>query len=193
MAERYVTLIRHGHYERESQLLGGGDLTDKGIFQVEQLAQALRQQYPITTMYSSTLRRAVHTAHIIAKINGQMSFQQDDTLCEALFYIPTKDAQRFGDLSSEAVTAQRIRVAHAYNVYMIPAVGAADEHDVISTHGNVIRYFVMRAIGAPLELWTHIDVYHTGVTRFVVTSEEQVRLITHNEITHLPHRLWTVD
>lgn len=194
MAERHITLVRHGQYTRTDEV-GGGDLTDIGIKQAGHAGRALEEQYPITALYSSTLRRAITTAHIIANQQPDVrGFVQQDILCEAVFHVPenskTLQAQ-FADISPEMITAQRIRVAHAYDTFVKPALGEADEHDVIVTHGNVIRYFVMRVMNAPIELWANIDVYHTGLTRLLVYPSGHAKLITHNEIAHLPRHLWT--
>ncbi|MFZ4814168.1 MAG: histidine phosphatase family protein [Phototrophicaceae bacterium] len=195
MAERHITLIRHGDYDKSATDIGGGDLTPTGIEQAERVAQALVEQYPVTAIYSSTLRRAISTAHIIAIAQHKVGFSQDENLCEAVFHIPPKDEAyfaQFKDLGSEAITAQRIRVAHAYQTYVVAASTQTDEHDVLVAHGNIIRYFVVRAMNAPIDLWTQMDIYNGGITRLLVREDGQVKLVTHNEIGHLPRRLWSV-
>lgn len=61
-------LIRHGETfsNAEKRYAGHHDvgLTEKGIWQAEQLAERLAE-YPIKAIYSSDLKRAIHTATIV--------------------------------------------------------------------------------------------------------------------------------
>lgn len=193
MAERHITLVRHGRYDRSAQVEGGGDLIADGIEQARMVASIIDQHNPVTHIYSSTQRRAVSTAHIIAsRLN--LGFTQTDVLCEAVFHIPDHhDAlhHQLEGYTPEVVTAQRIRVVHAYATHVIAPSSLHDEHDVLVAHGNIIRYFAVRAMKAPIELWSNITVYNGGITRIAVNEDGVVRLVTHNEISHLPRRLWT--
>ena len=193
MAERLVTLIRHGKYHRDTTGNGGGDLVDEGYEQARFAADVIGLHYPITRIIASTLQRAITTAHIIA-VNNEMDYTQDATLSEGVFHIPEKDEAyfaQFPNLTPETVMAYRVRVAHAFDTFIQPPENGKDEHIILVSHGNVIRYFVVRSIGAPIDLWTNLDMYHCGITRLSVNENGSVRLITHNEVAHLPRRLWS--
>lgn len=196
MGERLITLVRHGRYNRGTNLPGGGDLIADGVEQAEYLADILARQYPVSAIYTSTLRRAVHTGHIIASRIPDALFIKDKILCEAVFHVPEQNYNYFArhsDISPATIATHRVRVAHAYKKYIRPVDGPQDEHDVIVGHGNVIRYFIIRAMRAPLELWAQMEIYHGSITRLLVEADGHIRLVTHNEVAHLPRHLWTTS
>jgi broad specificity phosphatase PhoE len=80
-------LVRHGETTANTEMryLGSRDdmLTDHGLFQARQLARALAQ-LPITSVYTSPLRRAADTAGEIAETLG-IEARLDNRLCEGSF------------------------------------------------------------------------------------------------------------
>ena len=78
MPERKSTrlfLVRHGatQLSAEDRFAGATDveLSEEGIFQAERLAERLADD-SITAVYSSPLKRTIHTATILAKPHGLM-------------------------------------------------------------------------------------------------------------------------
>lgn len=192
MAERIITLVRHGKYDNTRQTSSGGDLIAAGWEQAEHVARALDRPFPVTSIYSSTLQRAVTTARIVSDcLPNHIPFKQDKVLCEAVFHVP-RHGSAYSDIPPATVASHRVRMAYAYKHYVRPACGTENEHDVLVCHGNVIRYFIVRAMRAPIELWAQMDIYHGSFTRLLVEANGNVRLVTHNEVSHLPRRLWTV-
>lgn len=195
MADRYITLIRHGKHDRAVKTGAGGDLLPEGIQQAEYVADALLQQAPAATLYSSNLTRAVSTARIIAAKHRTRVIKKTNYLAEAIFHVPQKAevaASQYQHISPEVVTSHRNRMEAAYMRFMRPALKHRDEHDVLVCHGNVIRYFVVRAMNAPIDLWTQMDIHNASITRLIIRDDWSVKLITHNEIGHLPRHLWTL-
>lgn len=195
MAERIITLVRHGKHDRNNSETGGGDLLPMGCEQAEYVAAVIAQQFPVTQLVTSTLRRAIGTAQVIATRIPNVPYREDRVLCEAVYHIPKRNReyfeQQYGDITPATVAHHRVRMAYAYKTYVKAAEGSIDEHDVLVCHGNVIRYFIIRAMRAPLHLWTQMDVYNGSITRLLVQENGDVRLVTQNEVSHLPRHLWT--
>jgi len=80
-------LVRHGETaaNNEMRYLGSRDdpLTDHGLWQARQLARVLAQ-LPISSVYTSPLRRAADTAAEIARAFG-IEIRLDNRLCEGSF------------------------------------------------------------------------------------------------------------
>jgi probable phosphoglycerate mutase len=80
-------LVRHGETTANTEMryLGSRDdmLTDHGLFQARRLARALAQ-LPITSVYTSPLRRAADTAAEIAE-TLKVEARLDNRLCEGSF------------------------------------------------------------------------------------------------------------
>ena len=82
------------------------------------------------------------------------------------------------------------RSARAYQRYVTRARGA-DRHEVIVCHGNIIRYFALRALQASPEAWVNTDVNNCGLSEILVKPDGQVMLLSHNDTGHLPAELKT--
>ena len=66
-----------------------------------------------------------------------------------------------------------------------------DRHELIVCHGNIIRYLVCRAIDAPTEHWTSLDVRNTGLCEISIESNWRTTLLAFNDTGHLPASLLT--
>ncbi len=73
----------------------------------------------------------------------------------------------------------------AYQRYFKPT-RKADRHEIIVSHGNLIRYFVTRVMGAPPESWLHNDIANCGISEVIITADGKALLISHNDTGHLP-------
>ena len=70
-------VFRHGQTDSNAKKLWVGqqtdvDLNENGIRQAELLAQDLAQNVKLDAIYSSSLIRAVHTAEVVAKAQGNI-------------------------------------------------------------------------------------------------------------------------
>lgn len=85
-----LVLIRHGEAEcnvarRFGGALGCSGLSDQGRRQVVRLRDRLASEGELadaTTLYASTLPRAIETAHIISDVLGGLPVLTDERLCE---------------------------------------------------------------------------------------------------------------
>ena len=59
----------------------------------------------------------------------------------------------------------------------------------IVAHGNIIRYFAMRALQAPPEFWINMDIAQCGLSVVNVFADGRMLLQAHNDTGHLPPTL----
>jgi broad specificity phosphatase PhoE len=82
------------------------------------------------------------------------------------------------------------QAVQAIQHFFKPTKGA-DKHELVVCHGNIIRFFVVCAIGAPMEAWVNMDINHCGITEIRVDPGGGLRLVTHNDVGHLTPDLRT--
>ncbi|HEY8080368.1 MAG TPA: histidine phosphatase family protein [Labilithrix sp.] len=179
MTSRVVYLLRHGQYETESI----GVLTPLGRRQAVAAARFLGHER-FATVWSSTLPRARETADIVARELGIGPVRPTRILREGMFTkvegYPVPASEREED---------RDRAAAAWEKFFRPS--RVDRKDLLVCHGNLIRYFVCRALDAPIGKWVRMNTNHCALTRIVVRGTGAVRVVSYNETSHLPRRLVT--
>jgi len=76
---------------------------------------------------------------------------------------PTLNAKvaKESDPKEAAECARRLN--EAFNQLFVPATGAA-RSDVVVCHGDVIRYFVMKALGVDTKAWLGMSVAHASLS-----------------------------
>lgn len=142
--------------------------------------------FPIkfSSVTSSEFTRARETGDIIATKLG-MTCARDGLLNEgtpAATGYPTKPNQA-------GVDAQ---LAQAWQEYVTPAVGAP-RHELLVCHGNVIRWFVCRALGVDPRQWRQMEIANSSITIIEIRPDSSVRLLMFNDISHVPvaRQSWT--
>ncbi len=177
MATKTVYLLRHGQYyqikrplsERNApavdplddaaEVQRDGGLTPAGVQQAELTAQRL-QDLPIDCIYASTLPGAMQTAAIIAQAQPQVETAVYRDLWECIPHVPAKLAAKAEKYSAAVLKQDQEQATAAFARYFPSSHNAADRHEVIVCHGNLIRYFVCRALQVTLDAWVNMD---TGV------------------------------
>ncbi len=180
MTLRRLILIRHGQYEEEDG--GTYDLTPLGRRQAEK-ARRYVEGRNVDRIVSSSMVRARTTAGIIAK--GR-SITTTKLLAECL---PTAVPGYLAEPSE--LRENRARLDLAYEKFVKPS--KKKRTDVLVCHGNVIRYFVCKAIGAPIASWIRLGIHHCSVTEIVVRADGRMALLSYNETGHLPKKMRTMS
>ena len=178
MARRLVLMVRHGQYDLAQGDEGG--LTTVGEEQARHTAELL-SGYDFDLAVASNLRRARETAAIFTGVTG-LKFKSSALLQEGF---PTKVPGRTlrGPLD-------RPRLDEAFDKYMKPGRKKRSVA-LLVCHGNVIRYFVCRALKIPASRWLSLGTNHGAVTRIVVQSDGRMGVASFNESSHFPSRLVT--
>jgi serine/threonine-protein phosphatase PGAM5 len=182
---RYVCLVRHGHYERVDSL---DDRTANGLDALgREQAKLVGKRLaavpaPWGTFVSSDYTRARETADDIGALLGRVP-QRDSLIqeCTPPSSRPGLDAER----SPEDLAACLANLEAAWAKYFAPSP-LEDTHDLLVCHGNVIRWFVNRALGNDTRHWTSMDIGHASLTVIAVRPDGTTRVVAFSDVGHLP-------
>ena len=189
---RYVYLIRHGMYDRVDSLddRTANGLNALGVEQARLLGERLRA-LPVRPrlLVSSGLRRARETGDELGRILG-LPCARDSLIEECSPPSLADTASTKADRNeAEACTATLER---AWQRYMQPSP-EGDAHDLVVCHGNVIRWFVGRALQADPKRWITMSIGNASLTILAVRPDGSTRLVMYSDVGHLPvdEQTWT--
>lgn len=188
----YVYLIRHGIYDRDTTADDrvGNALNALGHQQAHSIGTRLAK-LPVRpgTLISSDLTRARETADDMGA-ELRMASTRDTLLRECT---PTSDrADYMSNHSAEEIALCDANLAAAFAKYARPTPGA-DRHDVLVCHGNVIRWFVGRALGLDVKRWHVMEIANGSLTILAVHPDGTARLVIFSDVGHLApaQQTWT--
>ncbi len=184
---RYLYLIRHGSYR------SGNGLSELGMQQSSFVREYFRD-ITVSAIHCSILQRAVETAEIIRTGFPNLELQATRLLNESIPTVPEAMREYVTesrpDLTPEKLAENRERADRAFEKFFQPSP-AQDLHEVIVSHGNLIRYLVCRALDVDTDAWRHMRPYHCGISRFAINKSHGCVMISFNEMGHIPRDLWT--
>ena len=175
---RTLVLLRHGQYDVTSL----GSLTALGRDQAKHAGGFLART-KFDAMWSSTLVRAKETAAIVG-VDLDMPGRPTALLREGMY---TK--LEGYDITPEERREDRERAEKAWKKFF--RTSRTDRTELLVCHGNLIRYFVCRAMGISIAKWVKLNSHHCALTRIVVRGTGAVRVVSYNETAHLPDKLVT--
>jgi serine/threonine-protein phosphatase PGAM5 len=182
-AVRTIFLVRHGAYDEAASDNDHAPLTPLGIAQARLVANRLVTLAPAPTeLITSTMTRALQTEAIIHEAMPAVAEQRSDLLRECMPRL-SKGAKIVVPSRSEALACED-QLNQAFATYFRPA--AKDETDILVCHGNVIRYLVMKSLGADTRLWLHFSVGNTSVTEIQVCQDGSMQILSVGDMGHLP-------
>ncbi len=177
-------LIRHGYYDAKdpADARVGKHLDALGREQARLVAKRLKSM-PVrfATVRTSMYSRAMETGDIIGKALG-VAVTRDSLLNECQPPASRPDIRY--DTPGEADSSQA-QMEAAWASYARPSADG-DTHEVLVCHGNVIRWFTTRAIGADTRRWAYMDIANASVTIITIKPDGNTRLVVFNEVAHLP-------
>ncbi|WP_374027272.1 histidine phosphatase family protein [Bdellovibrio bacteriovorus] len=188
---RTVVFVRHGQYSSNPE-----ELTALGRKQAKQTAKALRGLKP-SKLHCSTMPRAIETAAIIGQELG-LKARANDIFREGLlpgtiafnnFVTTGKTPAQVKEHFAKAKLAQKQADSAFSELFKAPVRGQNVE--VVVAHGNVIRYWVCKALDIPEEKWLKMDVSHTSLTTIRVSKNGNIILLGFSDTGHLPLKLRT--
>jgi len=189
---RTIYLIRHGDYnhqdERDPDV--GKELVPLGIAQAKLVASRLKSlTVKITSLISSTMTRARQTAIIINHDFPELELQKDSLIREC-----TPPTWREDIMVKETESDLNDCVENleaAFNKFFIPSPDDMDRNDVIVCHGNVIRYFVTKALNVNTKAWLQMTIGNCSLTIIRIMPNGTMKLIAFNDVGHLPPNMQT--
>ncbi|MEO6874032.1 MAG: histidine phosphatase family protein [Opitutaceae bacterium] len=177
---RTLFLIRHGMFDSKP---GANDktanaLTPVGQAQAGYVADRLASlPLKFDSIASSEFTRARETGDIIAAKLG-LPITRDGLLNEC-------GPSRTGRTVTPAEAVSDAQLAHAWARYTAP-VNGAPAHQVLVCHGNVIRWFVCRALGVNTQQWARMEIANCSITVIQIHPDGDIRLLMFNDISHVP-------
>ena len=217
MAVRHIYLVRHAQREPVAgpDSYGPG-LTLLGWKQAHLTARRL-STLKIDVIYTSSLRRTMETARIIALEFDGIPIRPSSLLWECIPAIPDyalewhrkhqhvdtdsiripAEVKPWVGLWGDEIELKEIeegfeQARTAWDKYFIPTRGK-DRHEIIVCHGNLMRYFVMRALMVPPEAWNNSDLYNCGISEITIHADGKIMLLSHNDNGHLPDEMKTLS
>jgi serine/threonine-protein phosphatase PGAM5 len=215
MADRHIYLVRHGQREPgEGPDSFGPALTSLGRQQANLAARRLAT-LAIDVIHTSSFRRATQTAQVIAGQFPGASVHPSRLLWECVPALPEFAVDWYKNHPDRGGVSLPLRMLpwiglweddtdwaeiesgfeqanQAWEKYFIPIHGM-DRHEVIVCHGNILRYFVMRALQVPPEAWIKTDVYNCAISEVIIREDGEMLLLSHNDHGHLPPEMKTFN
>ncbi|MEU5977924.1 histidine phosphatase family protein [Streptomyces sp. NPDC047315] len=187
MATRHLYVVRHGMAD------AFGELTEAGRQQSELLAERLAA-LPVDAVWHSPLPRAVRSARIVGERLGDIPVREAAELVDHVPYVPTEIPAPwagFFDGYDRAEAAEGSRLADALTArFARPA--ASETHEVLVTHAYQVSWLLRHALDAPPVRWLGLSCGNTALTAIDYADGAAPRVLTYNDMSHLPPSLrWT--
>ncbi|CAF0732449.1 unnamed protein product [Didymodactylos carnosus] len=174
---RHIYLIRHGQYTTRVDHEDKKHLTALGNEQAVLVGKALLDSnIKFTRFVQSGLIRAIQTANHVNEYLKFDKIEQDPNLNEGLPYIPDPPGRIVEEIAKGNIEVETARLETAFHTYFHRPLTnqTEDSHEIIVCHGNVIRYFVCRALQIPADAWLRFNLYHCSITHLMLGSNGRV-------------------
>lgn len=191
MSDKFIYLVRHGKYlEEHANENKKGRLDSIGRSQARKTGVRLKT-VPIDSMTSSTMIRAIETAGLIQEHCGYRGkIAQTDLLRECLPTIPPRYKAQLKAPRAKLAKAKQ-QLDDAYERFFTKARGKKDQHHVLVCHGNVIRYLLVKALGANPHLWGSLYINHGSISIIRLNNKGDATLLLYNNVDFMPRKLKT--
>ena len=180
-ASRTLFLIRHGAFDAQpgADDKAGNPLTALGREQAADVAARLAGlPLKFDAVTSSEFTRARETGDIIATKLG-LPCARDGLLNECA---PT----RFDQPAKPVLAVAVAQLAQAWARYTSLSASGVPVHEVLACHGNVIRWFVCRALGTDTKQWINMEIANCSITVIQIRADGSIRLQMFNDASHIP-------
>ncbi len=182
----YVYLIRHGIYDRDTLATDdrvANGLNALGHEQAKLVGERLAAlPLKFDHLVSSELMRAVQTSDDMARAM-KMTPSRDASLNECT---PTSSNARLmaSEKPHDMAECDSARVV-AWDRWFKPTP-ERDTYDVLVCHGNIIRWTLMKTVGADTKNWLNMDCGNGSLTIVAVRPDGSTRLVMYSDVGHVP-------
>jgi serine/threonine-protein phosphatase PGAM5 len=189
---RNLYLIRHGEYVKEKDCDEDTCCALDALGrQQARLVAARLDAMPVgfTSLQASAMTRARQTGEIIAAQLPEVPLQVVRDIRECT---PTTYRQDImADLKEGEAEACVGQLTAAWSRLFRPAEGSVDQHDIVVCHGNVIRWFVCRALGVDPQAWLGMSIANCSLTIIQVKADGSCKLVAFADSGHIPWAMTT--
>lgn len=199
LVNHHIILIRHGQYEQNN---GNSDekrvLTELGREQARITGRRLKELsdakliHPIKYIYYSTMTRATETHNLIMeslldenilKHNIQpCSMIKEGAVCRPdpkhITWLPTDE-----DFFKDGV---RVHAGFVNHIHRASVDEDANYTTVLVCHGNVIRYYMLKALQLPTNAWLRTSVANSSISMLSISPDGGVSCTNFGDSGHLP-------
>ena len=188
MTHRVLYLVRHAEASGPEP---DAVLTDVGRRQATLLGQRLAD-IPFAAIHHSPWDRAAQTADVIAAHHPGVPVRPSDLLRESIPARPpderltAQQAAWLADWSPDTLADSAAQAAEAVRCFA--GRDGEGERELLVTHGNVVNWFVSRALDAPDWAWLRMLDYNAALT-VILYLPDRVKLVAYNDAAHLPTEL----
>lgn len=189
MGRHWITLVRHGQYDKDFGDSGG--LNDTGRLQAMSAGEALKP-LRVDVIVSSPILRAQQTAEIIAGAlyEEEMPYATDPRLEECVPSLTRRYADWFmtnrPNVTPDKIAACAGALFEFYlSTFQPLAEEDPDRHTLVVSHGNVIRYLISLAMEAGDDAWTNMLIYHCSICRVVIDPGGHPMVVAVNDQSHI--------
>lgn len=182
----FVYLVRHGIYDRDTSATDDRVANGLNALGHEQAklagARLAALGVKFDRLISSELLRAAQTADDMGKAM-KMTPTRDAVLNECT---PTTSNARImaSEKPNEVAECDSTRQVQ-WSRYFAPTPDR-DTYDVLVCHGNVIRWTMMKALGADTKEWANLDCGNASLTIFAIRPNGTIRPVMYSDVGHIP-------
>src|SRR5262245_35894414 len=182
----FVYLVRHGIYDRDTSATDdrvSNGLNALGHEQAHLVGARLASLgVKFDRLISSEFLRAKQTADDMGVLL-KMTPTRDSLLNECT---PTSVSAAImaNEKPADLAACDSARVK-CWARYFVPTP-EHDSYDVLVCHGNVIRWTLMRAVGADTKHWSDQDSGNCSLSIIAVRPDGSVRLVMYSDVGHIP-------
>ncbi|KAK2154794.1 hypothetical protein LSH36_257g03081 [Paralvinella palmiformis] len=182
-ATRVILMIRHGQYG-----LNDGRLTEKGRYQAKLTGMRLRAlNIAFDRIVHSDLERATQTAQLIRAQLADLPMIADPMLVEG-GPVPPEPTISYWSLPDRNyfVEGPRLEAAFRKYIYRAGKTQTNDTVDILVGHGNIFRYFMLRALQFPPAAWMRVFLPHGSISRLNILPDGTVTLSQFGDSGFMP-------
>ena len=188
---RQVIFIRHAQYRKSPE-----GLTQLGRKQAKLTAQATKN-LNASKLYCSTMPRAKEMANLIAK-STHLKVKARSFFCEGRLPGAIDFRKNFLEKVSrpekekvkKQMRAANLRAERAFNfIFKPPRMGQSCE--LVVAHGNVIRFWVCKALKINSKKWRFLGISHASITTIQIDQHGNFILLGFSDCGHIPFKMRT--
>jgi serine/threonine-protein phosphatase PGAM5 len=182
----YLYMVRHGIYDLDTTATDdrvGNGLNALGHEQAKLVGARLAALgIKFDRLISSEYLRAKQTADDMG-VPMKMTPTRDGSLNECT-PASVNAALMAKQKPGRAEACDSVRTV-AWQRYFVPTP-THDTYDVLVCHGNVIRWTLMRALGADTKHWSDQDIGNCSLSIIAVRPDGSIRLAMYSDVGHIP-------
>ena len=133
------------------------------------------------------MTRAFETARVVGEDLG-LEVETARNLRECT--PPTRREDIMADETAEDLAACKTQIDEAFAEYFVPSL-EGERHEVVVAHSNIIRSFVVSALGVDPLSWLGMSIGNCSLTVIQVQPDGAMKVLTFSDVGHIPPNLQT--